>query len=219
MCHTFTGFATKGLIDPKAPDYAGQAQAAENQRQQLINQGMVSINKAYGGYNQDFYNQRAQSYVNFAMPQLATQAQATQSAIGFGLANRGLFGGSSQAKKANQDFSRQYGQAEQQISDTGRGQAQALQQQIEGSRNTAINQLYQSADPAAATRQATSTAAGYQIPQPFVPISNMFSNLINQYYYNQLLNAYRPQTGAAAGSGYLPPESNPTARALPGVTL
>ena len=190
MCHTVTGALSGGLIDPYTPAYAGTAEHQEQKRQNLIAQGTQNINQAFSGVDQGFYNQRAQAYQNYALPQLAQQYNQFKNQSGFNLANRGLFG-SSTGNKQYSDLSQQAGVAQQAIVDTGTSQAQALQNQVEAQRNTLLNQLYQSADPAGAAQGATAAAAGFQMPQTFTPIGNMFANLANQYYQIQLINAYR----------------------------
>lgn len=200
MCNTFTGYSTGGLIDPTTPDYAGQAASQEQQRQNLITKGTKSINKAFSGFDQGFYDQRALAYENYALPQLSQQYNQFKNQIGFNLANRGLFGSSTGSKQFS-DLNQQMGIQKQAIADTGRSQAQALQNQVEQQRNTLLNELYQSADPAGAAKAATSTAAGFQVPQAFAPLGNMFSNLANQYYQSALINAYRPTSFVSVPGG------------------
>ncbi len=199
------------------PDYAGMAASQERQRQAAINQGMGSINQAFQGYTPEFYNQRAKAYEQYAMPQLSQQYQNAYQQTMYGLMNRGLQGSSSQTK-AMSDLARVYGQAQQTISDTGRSQAQQLQQQVENARNTAISQLYQSADPAGAAQMATQSAAQYSAPSAYAPLSNMFSSIVNQYLANQIMNQYNPSTGMMLtnlyGSG-----AQPWGQVTPGAPL
>lgn len=147
--------------------------------------------QTFEGFQQPFFDQRAQDYVNFAMPQLSEQFRQTRDQTRFGLANRGLLG-SSAGQTQFSNLARQMEQAKQGIQDTGRGQAQDLQRQILESKNALISQLYQSADPAQGMQQAIGTAASFRQPGVYAPLANQFSGLINQYYMNQLLNSYRP---------------------------
>lgn len=194
------------------PDYASIAQQQEQQRQNRIAQGTTAINNAFAGFTPTFYQQRAQAYEDFALPQLSQQYQTNRNQVGFNLANRGL-ASSSAANKQWSDLARSLGQAKQQIADTGISQAQQLQQGVESQRNTLLNQLYQSADPANAGASAVNVAAGYAQPSTFAPLGNMFAGLANQYYLSQLINAYRPTSYVSspptysASSGALPPVS------------
>ena len=113
----------------------------------------------------------------------------------FGLENRGL-GGSSVQGQASSNLEREAGRARQTIADTGLEQANQLRRDIEGSRQQAISQLYQSADPAQALQGAVRSAIGFQAPSTFAPATNMFTNLAQQYATRQLLNNYRQPFGA-----------------------
>ena len=193
------GFELYSLVSGtgKTPDYAGQAAALEAQRQQRIQQGTNEINQIFGAYDKGFFDQRAKAYEDFALPQLSQQYQQTRDQIGFNLANRGL-SKSSAANKQWSDLFRNMQSAKQGIADTGRGQAQQLQQQLDTAKGTLLNQLYQSADPAQAAQSAVATAASISQPSTFAPLANQFSGLLNQYVVSQLL---RNQPGYAGVYG------------------
>lgn len=180
--------------------YADVAARQERRRQQNITQGTASINQAYSGFNPQFYQQRAQDYINYAQPQLAQQYRTNQADMGFGLANHGLLGSSIAAKKGSL-LNRTEAQAQRNVVDAGTAQAQALQNQIEGSRSNLLNNLYQSADPAGAGRQAISTAASFSAPSIFQPLADQFGSIAQSYYLASLLN--HPQ--GQAGAGYYSP--------------
>lgn len=207
------GFVGFDLISGGGNDYAKTAKKQEAARQQAITLGTQKINKAFSGFTPSFYQQRANAYEQFAMPQLANQYRQTRNQVGFGLANRGILA-SGAAKQQWSDLARDLGTAKQGIADTAISQAQGLRGQVENQRQTLLNQLYQSADPANAGAGATQVAAGYAQPSTFAPLGNMFANLANQYYMSQLINSYRPSSFIQApptyggGSGALPPVSN-----------
>jgi len=193
----------------KTPDYASIAEQQERQRQAAIAQGTSNINAAFGGFTPSFYQKRAQAYTDWAMPQLSQQYQTNRNQVGFNLANRNLLG-SGAANKQWSDLNRAMGQARQTIADTGIGQAQGLQQSVEQQRQTLLNQLYQSADPAGAGAAATQSAASFAQPSVFPALGNLFSGLANQYYLSQVINTNRPTSyitspaSYSVGSGALP---------------
>lgn len=192
-------------------DYGSAAQQQENRRQKAITQGTASINSAFSGFNPQFYNQRQQAYVDYALPQLAQQYQTNRNQVGFNLANRGLLGGSAAQSQLSQ-LNLANKQGAQNISDSGLAQAQQLQQQIEGQKNQLLGQLYQSADPSGAAASATSTAAGFAQPSVFQPLANQFGNIANAYYLSQLVNAYRPTSYVSvpdSGGSALAPIGSP----------
>jgi hypothetical protein len=141
--------------------------------------------QTFEGFQEPFFEQRAQDYVNFALPQLAQQYQQNRNAILFGLANRGLTGSSIEAQ-ARASLEREAGKGRQTIADTGLEQANQLRRDIESARQQAISQLYQSADPAQALQGAVRTAIGFQAPSVLAPLTNMFANLA--YTARRLLN-------------------------------
>ena len=175
-----------------SPDYAGMAKKQESQRQQYITDAQKQVDNAFGGFDQGFYNQRAQAYQDYALPQLSQQYQQNRNAIGFGLANRGLLA-SSAARNQWTNLGKTMGQAKQQVADQGIGYAQDLQKQIQDQKSVLYNQVYQAADPKSAAANAINVAAGFQQPSVFQPLGNMFGNIANQYLLSQMINTYRPQ--------------------------
>lgn len=149
----------------------------------------------FEGFQEPFYQKRAQDYVNFALPQLAQQYRANRNSMLFGLSNRGL-GDSSVADQASANLEREAGTGRQTIADTGIEQANQLRRDVESARQQATSQLYQTADPAQAIQGAIRTASQIQQPSTFAPITNLFTNLAQQYATNQLLNSYRQPYGA-----------------------
>jgi len=185
-----------GVLGHKGPSPRQIAKKSFN-RGQLFN---APETKTFEGFQDPFYAKRAQDYVNFALPQFAQQYQQNRNQMLFGLANRGL-GQSSVADQASSNLERSAGEGRQQIADTGLAQANQLRRDVEAARQQAISQLYQSADPAQALQGAVRTASGFQAPSTFAPITNMFSNLANQYATSQILNNYRQPYGAPGQSG------------------
>ena len=156
-------------------------------RGQLFN---APTTRSFEGFQPEFFEKRAQAYVNYALPQVAEQYRGARNALVYGLSNRGLQQ-SSQATTGRENLERTAGTARQNVADTGLAQADQLRRDIEQARQQNIQQLYQSADPARAFQSAISTAAGFQRPSAFPPVANMFANLANQYYINQVLNSYK----------------------------
>lgn len=196
--------------DPEPPDYKGIYGKTVSSGAAGNNIYTRGPDTTYQGFNPQFYQNRVYDYVNYALPQLGAQQKQTSDSINYGLANRGILN-SSAAKKAQSQLGVQTGLAEQNIADTAQNQAQDLKNKVEAARSASINQLYQTGDPSQSTAQAISTAAGFQVPQAFGPLSNMFSNLAQQYASNQLYNQYNP-TPNYQNSMY--GQNNPNAGAL-----
>lgn len=207
----FSGIAGGPIL--LASLFSDNSRSPENMARAKFKHGGLynQTTQKFEGFQPDFFNQRAQDYVNYALPQLANQYQSTKASLGYGLANRGLTE-SGAARSQMSELERETGQAKQQLADTGQNQANALKTQVEGARNDAINKLYQTGDPAQASASAISTAAGFKVPSTFGPITNMFSNLLSQYYNDRVLNA------PGASSYVLPPNYSTNSDALGSVS-
>lgn len=152
-----------------------------------------------GGFNQDFYNQRAQAFENFAEPQLAQQYQKEQANTNYGLARVGLTN-SSAANYLGKSLANEMTTNQQGIANQGLSQAQALQSQISQEQNTLIGQAEAGASPSTSAQQATEAASQFQAPSAFAPIGPLFANWQNSYLTNQLANAYQPVLSTAAAT-------------------
>ena len=148
----------------------------------------------FQGFGPDFYKARTKAYLDYALPQVAQQYLQARNAQMYGLSNRGLLN-SSQASQAKSQLESTAGLSRSQVGEEGINQANQLKQQVENSRQQAISQLYQTADPARAFQSAIGSAANLNVPSPFGPVTNMFANLAQQYYANQLMNLYNQPTG------------------------
>lgn len=137
------------------------------------------------GFGPDFYKQRTQDYINFAMPQLQEQAGQTERNLAFKLQNQGL-DQSSIGDTLNLSLLNEINRQAAGVGSTGIQQAQDLQKQIEGQRSNLISQLETSADPGSATSQALSTAAQFSAPSVYQPIGNLFGNWGNTYLASQV---------------------------------
>lgn len=164
---------------------AKEARQQEEARQARITQGMGELNTAFAGFDPKFYKQRQDAYMNYAMPQLSEQAQQTQNQIIYGLADKGL-SNSSVAERQQAKFQREMALQKQGIVDAAFGQANDLRKQVEGQKSNLIAQLQASGDPSSVSQQAIGTAAAFQAPSTYQPLSNLFGNFTNMYLANQI---------------------------------
>src|ERR1051326_4171820 len=183
------GFIIADAIGGGGDDYADQAARQENVRKKKITQGTQAINQAFAGFTPEFYDARAKAYENFALPQLAKQYNDTASQVGFNLENRGLQK-SGAGEKSWLDLADTMSTAKQGIVDTGISQAQNLENQVQASKSSELQNLYTSADPSGAAAGATAAAASFATPSVFPALANQFNNLLTTYYTSQLINAY-----------------------------
>lgn len=155
--------------------------------------------QTFEGFQPSFYDEREKAYLDYAMPQLGEQYRSNRDAILYGLANRGVLGGSVQNKAAS-DLNRATGRAKQTLADTAIGQSQELKKSVEQARQDAIAKLYTSGRPSETVQSVISTAGGFRAPSTFAPVIDLFDNLAKQYYTNLLYNNYRPSGGGNYGA-------------------
>lgn len=226
---TYTQVGKGAAFDPSAQYYtapsAGKYNPLAKQKDNAASyNNRMSKNRAlyiqgptqtFTGFQPDFFNQAAQTYTNYALPQLAQQYKVASDATTYDLAGKGLLN-SSVASQARSNLDLTMGQQKLNIADTGRQQSQALQKQVEDSRQQAINNLYQTGDPTQAIQSAIGQASQIQAPSFVQPLTNAFSGIMNQYALNQLYPMGGQQTQPVGygyggyGSSYNPYYSAPT---------
>lgn len=186
----FVRFSDPFQLLHKEPKYGDEAAKTEQLRQDRIKQGTAEVEAAFGSFAPSFFDERAKSYVDYAMPQLASQYQTARNQLLTNLASRGLLSSSVGQRQAS-SLTKQTEGAKQSIFETGRAQAQDLERQLQDRKNAIIGQLYQSADPANARASAVSTAASFRQPSAFAPLANTFADMTNTFYTNKLIEATR----------------------------
>ena len=154
---------------------AALAAQQQKERAAALATGKAAIDQQFAGFTPEFYNQRKQDYINFAMPQLGQQFRTQQNEAQYSLANKGQTR-SSQAQALGRTLGQNLAQNQQTIANAGQAQANQLQQSVEGQRNNLYSVLSSSQDPSMAATAALGTAQGFSTPSAFVPIGQMFSD-------------------------------------------
>lgn len=160
-------------------DYGAAEQRTNQQAQeQTILSGIQNIDQAFAGYDDNFYNRYRQSYINYQMPQLASQYQSAQKATTGGLADRGLLK-SSAAEDAYSGLSKTLATSEQSIADEATSQALSLKTQVAQQKQTLVNQLLASTYPSTVANSALQTASTFTYPSAWEPLANQFTSDAN----------------------------------------
>jgi len=155
---------------------AAEARQREQQRQARLSQGMSSINQAFSGFTDDFYNQRQQAYTDYAMPQLNRQYGDALDDLTFALARSGLLESSVAARKQG-DLNEQFQLQRQGVVDEGARLANQARQDIASARSSVINDLYATENPAAAAAAAQARARIATQQPTFSPLGMLFQNV------------------------------------------
>lgn len=168
----------------KKRNQARQAYVAEAARRARITQGEQLLDKEFAGFNDDFYNQRQQAYINYALPQLGGAAREQNRLLQYGLHARGLQN-SSVAQNAASRLASQTEAQKQAIAEQALAQGNELKLQVEQTRAGLRDSLLQTSDPANAGRQASLAAARLSAPSLFTPIATSFSSGLTNYTIGQ----------------------------------
>ena len=168
------------MCGPKAPkdnsaEIAAQEEAA---RQKRIATGQASIDDAFAGFNDDFYNQYQNDYSGYYTPQLSDQYADSAKKLKLQLAQTGNLTGSVGANQLA-DLEEYYNN--QQLAITG--QSQDAVNQLRSNIDSSKSQLYAdnraAADPSNASAAAASAAASLQPSAPSSPLANVFSDFFS----------------------------------------
>jgi hypothetical protein len=150
--------------------------AQEDKRQVAIASGMDSIDSAFKGFDQPFYDGVKKSYTDFAQPQLDRQWGDAKEQLGYALDRAGIRN-SSAAGRAQADAQYQHDQAEQSLTDTAQQTATGVQGQVQGARTAVTGQLNADANAGEAQSNAIAQSNLLGIKPTFSPIGNLFQNL------------------------------------------
>lgn len=160
--------------------------------------------KTFKGYQPEFYQAREKAYTDFALPQLADQYQSARDNTTFGLSNVGL-SGSSVGEKARFKLEKAMSTSRQNVAEEGINQSNKLRDQVEQSRQQAIQQLYQTGDPTQALKTAINTSASFERPGGFNQLANGFGDVMNQFYIQKLLQGYNQPVSGNSNPTYFAP--------------
>jgi len=167
-------------------------------------------NGGFKGFNEDFYNGRKQSYLDYALPQLDQQAADARKQLTFALDRSGTLNSSTRAEKEAQ-LQRETDAARQGLYDKANATATDARGNVEAARADLIKMLSSTGDVEGAVNSALSRANALSAPTAFSPLSALFDNFTSalgtqaaaeraQYYSNGAVKAPF-NTGLFAPSG------------------
>lgn len=162
---------------------------------------MKGPDQTFTGFQPSFFNDVTQNYINYALPQLASQYKQAYDTSTYDLAGRGLLR-SSAADEARSNLDLTMGKQKLAIADTGAQMSQDIKKQVENARQSALDSLYQTADPLNAVKNVISQSSQIQVPSLIQPLGNAFSNIMNQYALQQLYPLAGQQGTTPVNYGY-----------------
>lgn len=160
------------------PKKGGDGGAAEReaQRQANIQAGYNQIKSIFGGFDDDFYNQRSTAYNEYAMPQLDEQYAKAVEDLTFSLARNGRLD-SSTAATQRADLQKKYDQQRTALTDRGLQYSNDARTAVERSRADLVSLNSNLANPNQIASEAQGRLAGLQAMPAFEPLAPLFVNV------------------------------------------
>lgn len=172
---------------------AERLRQAELRRQQNITAGQGEIASVFNQFNDDFFNKRAQSYLDYAMPTLDRQYQEQARELTAQLARSGNLNSSLRGDLMGR-LQREYDTNKLSLTDTARGFANEARSSVANAKARLMESNASLADPGAVRTMAEAQASGLNTAPQFQSLSQMISDLSSS-----LQSA--PNRRASAGGG------------------
>lgn len=154
---------------------ADDAANREAARQANIASGRTLIDKTLAGFGDDFYTGREKAYLDFAAPQIDQQFADAKKQLLLALARAGLSGSSSSVQRFGR-LQQDYDTAKMNAADKAKSVAAEARKNVERARGDLYNQLFVSADPAAAAAAAAGQADALNGSPVFEAVGPLFQN-------------------------------------------
>lgn len=128
-----------------------------------------------GQFDEDFYNERQQNYLDYATPQLNDQYEDAARQLTFALDRSGMLQSSVRAKK-EADLRKKYNVNRQQVADQGLNFKTQAKNSVEDARANLIATLNATGDTEGAVKMAMTRAQALSAPDNYSPLGQMFSS-------------------------------------------
>lgn len=161
------------------PDNSAElARRQEEERQKRINEGVLAIDNAFSGYNDDFYNQYQNDYMGYYTPQLSKQYDDARKRLTLQLAKTGNLSSSFGGNKLS-ELNDYYNDQNTLLSNNSLNAANDLRSNISNRKSQLYNDNRLAADPGQASRTAIEFANTLQPTPPQSPLANVFADFFN----------------------------------------
>lgn len=161
---------------------AEQMRQQEQERQAKVTAGTSALDKAFSGFDDNFYKNYQDTYKNYYQPQLDTQFNDARKKLILGstggTANSGFAERLAGLQKAYQE---QSGAINSQALDASKGQ----QSDLETKRANILSQINAGLDAGSAATLADQQAKLFTKPPAFSPLADMFTQYVSNVNNNQ----------------------------------
>jgi len=155
---------------------AERIRQAEIRRQENITAGAGEISSLFSQFNDDFYNKRAQNYLDYSLPQLDREYQDEQRSLIAQLARSGNLNSSLRGDLTGR-LQGQYNTRKMGLQDTANKYAADARSQVEDARASLLQSNAQLADPGSIRTMAQARASGVAVDPRYESLGDMISSL------------------------------------------
>lgn len=163
---------------PPADNSAEIARKQEEERQARIAEGRTAIDNAFAQFDDPFYAQRQQEYLDYYIPQIERQYADTARQLKLALARSGNLNSGSGARQLGNLFER-YNDIRAVYANNAIAHANQIRGNVESTRDDLYQQNRSAADPSAIAASAAARATPLAGPSQLDPIGDLFSSALN----------------------------------------
>jgi hypothetical protein len=209
MCIFGGGNGGAKALAAQQQQQATEARTDADTKAASLRTGMANINQAFGGFTDDYFNNLAKNYTDYATPQLQDQYDEAKKNIVYALARKGNLASSTYGDQLAL-LDRQNATAQTGIEGTASDYANQARRDVQSNKNDVISQLNSNYDADAANASALSSAKALAVPVSFSPLGNLFTNISAMAAQNKLASEGNPAAtqygaklfGSSGGSSY-----------------
>jgi len=161
--------------DQAAAD-AAEARRREAERAARIRAGASNINNAFAKYDDGFFDNRRQSYLDFANPQLDDQFKDATRELTLALARSGILNSSAKSRRFG-DLQTSYDNQSRAVSDKANEYVNNTRSAIELAKSDLLSQNQAMADPALAANLAANRATTATAMPAYSPLNQVFASV------------------------------------------
>lgn len=161
--------------ESEAEKAARESRKREEERQRRIKKGTKRVNNIFGQFDDDFYDDRHQSYLDFARPQVDREFGDASEQLTYALARNGTMN-SSVAGDERSDLQTQYDINLQDITDKAREFETNARNSVEQARSGLITTLNATGDATGAANSALNRAESLSQTPAYSPIGQLFTD-------------------------------------------
>lgn len=173
---------------PPRDNSAEVSRQAEEARQRRIAQGRSVIDQEFQPFNDDFFNQYKDDYLDYYDPQLEKQYGDANRQLTLNLARQGVLA-STHANRRTGDLQEYYDAQRTGITNRALNAANELRSNVDLRKSQLYSDNRAAADPGNAASMAASAAQSLQPSMPTSPLANAFSDFFNNAGNAAIINS------------------------------